>query len=106
MSDAIAALRARVTLKRPTRVADEIGGAALMWVNAGDAWAEISAGAAGERAAYDGAPTTAAYTVRINRRDDVRATWRVAWGVRVLRVTAVRDDGEPRIDLICEEEIL
>jgi hypothetical protein len=30
----------------------------------------------------------------------------VAWGSRVLRVIAVRDDGEPRIELICEEEIL
>ena len=106
MSDAIGAMRVRVTLKRPTRVADEVGGAGLMWVNAGDAWAEISAGAAGESAAYDGEPSTTAYTVRINRRDDVRANWRVAWGVRVLRVVAVRDEGAARIDLFCEEEIL
>ncbi|MFZ2030046.1 MAG: head-tail adaptor protein [Vitreimonas sp.] len=106
MTDAIGAMRAPVTLKRPTRVADEIGGAALMWVNAGDAWAEISAGAAGENAEYDGEPSTGAYTVRINRRDDVRARWRVAWGARVLRVIAVRDEGSARIDLICEEEIL
>ena len=106
MSDAIGAMRARVTLKRPTRVADEIGGAALIWINAGDAWAEIAAGGASERADYDGEPATGAYTVRIHRRDDVRPRWRIAWGARVLRVVAVRDDGGPRIDLICEEEIL
>ncbi|MBI3438910.1 MAG: head-tail adaptor protein [Proteobacteria bacterium] len=106
MSDAIGAMRARVTLKRPTRVADEIGGAALMWVNAGDAWAEISAGVANEGAGYDGAPSVTGFTVRITRRDDVRARWRVAWGARVLRVIGVRDDGEARIDLICEEVIL
>ena len=106
MSDTIGAMRARVTLKRPTRVADELGGAALMWVNAGDAWAEISAGGASERADYDGAPSTTAFTLRINRRDDVRARWWVAWGARVLRVIAVSDEGEARIDLICEEEVL
>lgn len=106
MSDAIGAMRARVTLKRPTRVADEIGGAALMWGSAGDAWAEISAGAASESADYDSAPAVAAFTVRINRRDDVRARWRIVWGARVLRVVGVRDEGEARIDLICEEEIL
>jgi head-tail adaptor len=106
MNDTIGAMRARVTLTRPVRVADEIGGAALMWINAGDAWAEVAAGVAGERADYDGEPSTATFIVRINRRDEVRASWRVAWGARVLRVIAVRDDGEPRIDLICEEEIL
>ena len=106
MTDAIGAMRARVTLKQPTRVADEIGGAALMWVNAGDAWAEISAGSTGESAAYDAAPSNTAYTVRINRRDDVRASWRVVWAARVLRVVAVRDEGDTRIDLFCEEEIL
>lgn len=106
MTDTIGAMRARVTLKRPTRVADEIGGAALMWVNAGDAWAEISAGAASESADYDDAPSIAAVIVRINRRDDVRARWRVVWGARALRVVGVRDEGAPRIDLICEEEIL
>jgi head-tail adaptor len=106
MSDAIGAMRARVTLTQPTRVADELGGVALLWVSAGDAWAEIRGGAVGERADYDGALSSTAYTARINRRDDIRAGWRLAWGERTLRVVGVRDDSDARIELICEEEIL
>lgn len=106
MTDTIGAMRARVTLKRATRVADEIGGAALLWVNAGDAWAEISAVSASESADYDGSRSVARYVASINRRDDVRAGWRVIWGARTLRVIGVRDDGGARIELICEEEVL
>lgn len=106
MSDAIGALKARVQLLQPTRVADEIGGVAIAWTDAGAVWAEINAGSAGQGADYDAAPSVAAFTARINRRADVRAGWRVQWGVRLLRITGIRDDGGARIDLICEEEVL
>lgn len=106
MSDAIGALKARVTLLEPQRVADEIGGVAMAWSDAGAVWAEISAGGAGQSADYDSAPSTTGFIVLINRRGDVRAGWRVQWGARLLRVTAVRDGGAPRMELVCEEEIL
>jgi SPP1 family predicted phage head-tail adaptor len=106
MSDVIGALKARVTLQSPLRVADEIGGAAIAWSDEGDVWAEIGALAAGESAAFDAAPSVTAYRVTINRRDDVRAGWRVAWGQRLLRIVGIRDEGAPRIELSCEEEVL
>lgn len=106
MSDVIGALRARVKLQSPTRVADEVGGAAIAWSDAGDVWAEIVAGGADEAASYDAAPSLASYRVTINRRDDVRAGWRVAWGVRRLRIVGVADDGRPRLQLNCREETL
>lgn len=106
MSEIIGALRARVKLQSPTRIADEIGGAAIAWADAGDVWAEIDAGGAGESAAFDAAPSVANYRVTINRRDDVRAGWRVAWGTRRLRIAGVIDDGAPRIQLTCQEETL
>jgi SPP1 family predicted phage head-tail adaptor len=104
MSDAIGALRARVTLEAPTRVADEIGGAAILWVSQGDVWAAIVAGGVGEGAAHDAVASTAAFRVTINRRGDVRAGWRVVWGERQLRIIGVVDDGAARISLTCEEE--
>jgi SPP1 family predicted phage head-tail adaptor len=106
MSDAIGALKARVTLESPLRVADEIGGAAIAWSDAGDVWAEIAALGAGESAAFDASVSVASYRVIINRRDDVRAGWRIVWGGRVLRITGVRDAGAARIELSCEEEML
>ena len=104
MSDAIGALKARVTLQEPVRVADEIGGAAILWTSRGDVWAEIQARGAGESAAFDTVRSTVAYTATINRRDDVRAGWRLLWGERRLRIIGVSDEGAPRIALRCEEE--
>ena len=105
MSDALGALRARVKLQRPTRIADELGGAAIAWSDEGDVWAEIVAGAAGESVALDTLPSVASYRVVIHRRDDVRAGWRLAWGARQLRILGVIDDGAPRIQLSCQEEV-
>lgn len=106
MSDAIGVARARIKLQRPTRVADEIGGAAVLWSDEGDVWADIAATAASLNATFDGAAAVTAFRATINRRSDVRGGWRAIWGARTLRIIAVRDDGAPRIDLICEEEKL
>ena len=103
---ALSALRERVKLQSPTRVADEIGGAAIYWADEGDVWAAIKAGGADESAAFDTAPSQASYHVTINRRDDVRAGWRIAWGARRLLIGGVADDGAARIELVCEEETL
>lgn len=106
MSDAIGALKARVTLQRPTRIADEIGGAAIAWSDEGDVWAAIAANGATQSADYDIAPAFASFTVAMNARPDVRAGWRLLWGERVLRIRGVVDDGGARIELNCEEEKL
>lgn len=106
MRDFIGAMRARVMLQRPTRVTEEIGGAAIAWSDEGSVWAEIAEGGAGESAAFDTAPSTSGYRVTIRERNDVRAGWRVVWGGRVLRVVGVSDAGAPRITLSCEEERL
>lgn len=106
MSDAIGAMRARVTLEEPVRVADEIGGAAILWTARGAVWAAIEARSASEAPAFDAARSVSSFDVTINRRGDVRAGWRLAWGERRLRVTGVSDDGAPRIVLRCEEERL
>ncbi len=106
MSGRIGAMRARVTLESPLRVADELGGAAMFWRDEGDVWAEIVAGAAGESAAFDTSPSTASYAVTIYPRTGVRAGWRILWGQLRLRIEGVADDGGPRIALSCTEEIL
>lgn len=106
MSEIIGAMRARVRLESPSRVADEIGGAAIAWSNQGDVWAEISSGGVSDAANYDSVASRAAYRLAINRRADVRAGWRVIWGAREFRVAGVADDRAARIILFCEEERL
>ncbi len=103
MSDALGAMRARVTLQAPARVADEIGGAALLWSPQGDVWAAIEAEGAGEIAAFDTLAASRRLRLTINRFDGVAAGWRASWGERRLRVVGVLDEGAPRIILLCEE---
>lgn len=106
MSEAIGAMRARVALQSPQRVADEIGGAAIVWSDEGDAWARIEARAAVERATFDGLGSEATFRVELHRREGVRGGWRLVWGERVLRIVGVVDDGGARIELACVEERL
>lgn len=106
MSETIGAMRARVRLESPLRAPDNVGGAAITWSNQGDVWAELSAGGAGQSAAFDAAPSLAAYRFAINRRTDARAGWRVVWGARVFSILAVRDEDGARIELVTEEERL
>jgi SPP1 family predicted phage head-tail adaptor len=100
------ARHARVTLQSPARVADEIGGAAIVWADQGEVWATIHATGAAQLDLFDTRGAVQTFRVTINRRDQVRAGWRVLWGARVLRVVSVSDGGAPRIVLVCEEEDL
>lgn len=106
MSEGIGVMRARIALYSPERTPDDVGGGSLAWTPEGEAWAQIEALGGGFGAAFDTAASLSAYRVTINRRDDVRAGWRVAWGARTLRITSVRDEGAPRVVLACEEEVL
>lgn len=106
MTDAISALRARVRIETLSRVADEIGGAALAWIDQGAAWAEIVASGAGQAEAYDTTRGAAAIIVRLRRREADWLRSRIVRGDATYRVRAVRDDGGPRIELVCEEERL
>jgi SPP1 family predicted phage head-tail adaptor len=104
VSEAIGAMRSRVKLQSPTRIADEIGGAAILWIDAGEVWAAVDALGASQRAALDTTLAAVSFRVVVNRREDVRAGWRVLWGARVLRVRGVVDGGGRRMDLLCEEQ--
>lgn len=104
MTDAIGALRARVTLQSPTRTLDDVGGAVLGWTGQGDVWAAIEASSVGVGADFDAARGVSAYRFTINRRTDLRTGWRILWGARALRVVGVRDDGAARQTIECQEE--
>lgn len=106
MTDAIGGMRARLTLQSPTRVADELGGAAILWMDEGDVWADVVERYGGYNEVFDTDSSVAFYNATIRRHEGVRAGWRVVWGPRRLRITGVLDAGKPHIVLQCEEEIL
>lgn len=106
MSDALGEMRHHVTLHKPTRVADEIGGAATAWSDEGEVWAAIEALSGADAPAFDAQRAVSSFRVTIHRRADVRAGWRVLWGERRLRIISAPNDGAPKLSLICEEEFL
>ncbi|GAM98860.1 hypothetical protein U91I_02496 [alpha proteobacterium U9-1i] len=106
MTDTIGALRTRIRIESQTRVADEIGGVALAWTAQGEAWAEIVVGGGGEAGAYDAARSATSVRLRVRRRPGDWLRSRVRNGDAAYRVLAVRDDGGPWIELVCEEERL
>ena len=106
MSGPISDLRERVTLQSPLRALDDIGGAALTWIDEGLAWAKIDARGQSAGEAYDGQASFVAYAVTIRARSDVRGGWRLLWGARVLRIQSVSPAPDARLILSCEEEIL
>lgn len=106
MSETLGAMRHRVTLQRPERVADEIGGAAIAWSDEGEAWGAIEALSGAEAAAFDAGRAVSSFRVTIHRRADARPGWRLLWGERRLRIVSATDDGAPMLSLICEEEFL
>lgn len=107
-AEAIAGLRARVTLLRPEPTGDDIGGQIVEFVSAGEVWARVGASGTSGGAIYDGAGARTGYRVEIRMRRDVKPTWRVAWGERALRVNSIADSDADGAFLIlnCEEEML
>lgn len=99
-------MRHRIRLRRPVRIADEIGGAAIAFADAGDVWAEIEAVSSAISPNADANATMTRFRVIINRRADIRAGWRITWGARSLRVVGARDEGVDRMEITCEEEVL
>lgn len=67
MTETIGPLRARVRLESPTRTVDDLGGAALGWVDEGEVWAAIDARGVALSAAYDGLAPSPARALRCGR---------------------------------------
>jgi SPP1 family predicted phage head-tail adaptor len=94
----------RVTLQRRTTVADEGGGGAESWVTVADVWADAWPVSGAERTAAQQLEAAALVRVRIRRRADVTASWRVLWLGRAHAIRHVADGGprDPYLTLDCE----
>lgn len=98
----IGALRHRLTLEAPLRVAGEGGTAVLQWTALATVWAEIVAVSGGEVAAGDGTRGAVTHEVRLRWRDGVLPAMRfVADAGRILEIRSVRDPGGRRRWLVC-----
>ncbi|MCL4766441.1 MAG: phage head closure protein [Hyphomicrobiaceae bacterium] len=102
----IGALRQRLRLEAPLRIAGDDGGATVTWQLVATPWAEVVSLSGREVALADGLATLAMHEVRIRHRPDVTPEMRFVIGERVLDIRAVRDlDGRCRwLSCLCEEK--
>ncbi len=105
---AIAALRRRVTLEQPARVADGGGGVTVTWSAVAELWAELKSLAGTQQFIAEGLQGRVMHEVTIRRRTDVLPAMRLRFGSRLLVIEAVlnRDGPEPFLRILAEERNL
>jgi len=103
----IGALRRRVTLQAPTRIADGGGGAAITWQPVAQLWAQIRSLSGTEVVLADSLQGTVTHEFTIRKRSDVSPAMRLTMGARIFVIWAVldRDGLEPFIRVLAEERL-
>lgn len=97
------ALRSRVTLQSPTRVANGSGGWTSTWADVATVWARVrQIAGAGDTEAADQTTSRRRYEVTIRRRSAVSATLRIVRNAQLLEVRVVRDDDDQTDALVLE----
>ncbi len=104
----IGALRRRMTLEQPTRVADGGGGVTTSWSPVADLWAELIGLSGAEQFVADGPQGRVTHRITIRKRTDVAPAMRLRMGLRLFHIETVmgRDDPEPYLRILAEERNL
>ena len=99
------AMRARVTLRRPVRNADAIGGTPAGWEEVATVWAAVEAVEGSETVALQAARPETMWKLTLRWRGDVKAGWSVLWQGRVMTVIGARpaDRARRRLVLVARE---
>ena len=102
----LGALRHRMSLEAPVRIAGEGGGASVTWQPVATVWAQVVPISGREVFQADGIVGLAMHEVRLRYRADVTPEMRFTMGGRVFDIRAVRDiEGRRRwLSCLCEEQ--
>ena len=103
--NAASRLNERVSIERPVKVLDELGGQQVEWSELASVWAEVIAltGSARERVAAKQTDALAGYRVRIRWRNDVNATMRLRWRSHLLSIHSLHEHHD-LLDILTYEE--
>ncbi len=101
----IGAFDQRACLLQKQRTADGGGGFVETWQTAATVWAALSAAGGSESYGPDATEAAVKYRLKLRRRTDVAAGWRIEIGDRLFAVYAVEDLGARAafVTLLCEE---
>lgn len=98
-------LSKRVTLLRPVRTQDAAGQPATTWQAVATVWAEVLPLRSAERFAAAAVQQENTLKIRIRRRADVDATWRLEYAGRGHDITGVLPYGDAHTELWALEGI-
>ncbi|MBX9592495.1 MAG: phage head closure protein [Hyphomonadaceae bacterium] len=103
----IAAMRERVTLERPVRIADGGGGASVIWEAVTALWAQVRPITGEERLRHDQLAGRLTHEVFIRYRPGVLPAMRFRQEARILAIVAVVEvERRTRLKCLCEERTL
>lgn len=98
----IGALRHRVLLEAPVRVADGGGGATVTWTPVAEIWAGIEPITGGEGVLGEGLAGRVSHEIAVRHRSGVGPHMRFRFGARIFEIKAVLDVDERRRMLRCQ----
>lgn len=95
----------RVTLQKPTRTADGMGGYTVTWSDEEQCWAAIWPVSATERIQAGQQASSITHRVRLRYREDLRADWRIQYGTRYFAILGIVNPNESdrMLDVLCQE---
>lgn len=104
----IGALRHRVQLEAPVRVADGGGGATVTWTPVAEIWAGVEPVAGSEGVLGEGLAGRISHEIVIRHRSGVGTAMRFRFGTRIFEIRAAIDVDERRrmLRCLCREEPL
>jgi SPP1 family predicted phage head-tail adaptor len=104
----VGALRHRIRLEQPTRLADGGGGAVVTWTPVADLWASIKPTSGREALVADQVAGRVSHEIHVRYRADIVPAMRFSLGTRTFEIIAAIDVEERRRQLrcLCREELL
>jgi len=93
----------RITLLKPVKIPDEMGGYKQTWENAGTVWAEFKKPSLSTVEAHGTVVSEVNQEIAIRYREDVRRGWRVEYRNRTFTVEHTYDYGRESTVMICRE---
>ena len=98
-------LRHRITFQYQTKVSDGMGAWTTAWVDAATVWAAIWPVSANEQIQAQAPVMIVSHRIRIRFRRNIKASWRVRFGLRYFNIISIINPNEKSelLDLMCKE---
>lgn len=84
-------LRERITVQRVSTTRDDMGGLIETWADLATLWARVEQASSGEQFRRQQAGATAAWTVTVRWRGDLRPADRISWRGRSFEIVALEN---------------